>query len=123
MVKIGTRLYYDKRGINDSSAYNRVYGDLIGTKYEGKSPDMVVDGVFYEVKSYDIPFKFDKIQRMLSNGLKQSSRIIINNSNGASDRGITEKINGLLNNNAVIDEVWLYEKGKLRLFYNAQQGD
>jgi hypothetical protein len=60
---------------------------------------------------------------MLSNGLKQSSRIIINNSNGASDQGITEKINGLLNNNAIIDEVWLYEKGKLRRFYNAQQGD
>lgn len=122
-VQVVAKLYYDKRGINDSSEYLRVFEKLVGTTYEGKSPDLVVDGVFYELKSYERPFRFGKIQHMLSNGLKQSSRIIIDNSNGASDRGITEKINGLLKNKATIDEVWLYEKGHLRLFYKAQQGD
>lgn len=37
-----------------------------------------IDGCFYEFESYTSPFKKDKIGRMLSQGIKQSSRIIIN---------------------------------------------
>lgn len=122
VVKIGTRLYYDKRGINDSSAYNRVYGDLIGTKYEGKCPDLIVEDKYYEVEGYVPPFTSDKVSRMLSHGLKQSSVIIINNTKGASDRYIRRLIYARLENKTRIDEVWLYEKGRLRQLYKTQQG-
>ena len=122
-VKIGTRLYYDKRGINESEAYKRVYGNLIGTRFEGKSPDLIINNtLFYEVEGYVQPFTSDKISRMLSHGLKQSDKVIINNTGGASDRYIRRLIYSRLNNNASIDEVWLYEKGKLRLFYKTQRG-
>jgi len=122
LIKIATRLYYDKRGINDSSGYKRVYGNLIGTKFEGKCPDLIVNENYYEVENYISPFTKDKVSRMLSHGLKQSSKVIINNTRGASDRYIRRLIYARLENNTKIDEVWLYEKGKLRLLYKTQQG-
>ena len=57
---------------------------------------------------------------MISHGTKQASRIIINNTKGASDRFIRDNIYKRIKDKAFnreIDEVWLYEKGKLRLFY------
>jgi len=57
---------------------------------------------------------------MLSNGLKQSSYIIINNSKGASDRYVKRLIYERINNNIHVDEVWLYEKGKLRILLKKQ---
>ena len=55
---------------------------------------------------------------MLSHGLKQSGRIIINNNKGGNDRLIRKMIQARLHINADIKEIWLYEKGKLRLFYS-----
>jgi hypothetical protein len=57
---------------------------------------------------------------MLKDGTKQSSRIIINNTKGAADRYIKRLIYNRVTDkkiNADIDEVWLYEKGKLRLLF------
>ena len=59
---------------------------------------------------------------MLSNGLKQSDRIVINNTKGGSDRIIRKLIKARENISARISEVWLYEKGKLRLFYKTTGG-
>jgi hypothetical protein len=52
---------------------------------------------------------------MLSQGIKQSSRIIINNNKGCSDRFIKRNIFDRLNIGQLIDEVWLYERGRVRL--------
>ena len=60
---------------------------------------------------------------MIKKGSIQSSRIIINNNKGASDRYIRRNIFERLqekNFKREIDEVWLYEKGKLRLLYKKQ---
>jgi hypothetical protein len=104
-----------------SEEYRRVFGALDGTVYERKCPDLIIDGVFYEYESYRPPFKKGKIPHMISKGLKQSSRIIINNNKGANhryihrlafDRAVVEKQN--------IDEVWVYEKGKVYLLYKKQ---
>jgi hypothetical protein len=60
---------------------------------------------------------------MIKKGAAQSSRIIINNNKGASDRYIRDNIYKRLkdkNFNYDIDEVWLYEKGKLRVLYKKQ---
>jgi len=102
-----------------SDEYKEVYSSLIGTIYERKCPDLQIDELFYEYESYVPPFNKGKISHMLKDGLKQSSRIIINNTNGAADRYIKRLIYDRINKKN-IDEVWLYEKGKLRLLFKKQ---
>lgn len=56
---------------------------------------------------------------MLSHGMEQSPYIVINNTKGCSDRFIRKNIIARTNINADIQEVWVYEKGKIRLFFKA----
>ncbi len=114
-VKILTSCHYK------SEEYRIVFGGLIGTKYERKCPDLLVDDVFYEYEGFENPWKKEKVRRMISHGMKQSSHIIINNTKGASDRFIRQAIVARLKVGAIIKNVWLYEKGKKRLFYNDQK--
>jgi len=106
-----------------SDEYKQIYKSQIGTIYERKCPDLQIDGLFYEFESYIPPFNKGKISHMLKEGLKQSSRIIINNTKGAADRYIKRLIYDRINNKTFtynIDEVWIYEKGKLRLLFKKQ---
>lgn len=122
-VKLMPKLYYDKRGINNSDAYKRMYSSLIGTPYEGKSPDFSINGIFYELEGFVKPFKKSKISHMISNGAKQSPHIIIDNNGGASDRYILHNILSRTKDKTFkhkIDDVWVYEKGKVRLLYKRQ---
>ena len=60
---------------------------------------------------------------MIRKGTEQSSRIIINNSKGASDRYIVRNVYERLkdkNFTRKIDELWIYEKGKVRLLLKKQ---
>ena len=98
--------------------YKDVFGGLKGTKYERKCPDLIVDGRYYEYEGYTGQWSKRKLKNMLSHGLKQSDRIIINNNKGGNDRLIRKMIQARLHINADIKEIWLYEKGKLRLFYS-----
>ncbi|MDR2765817.1 MAG: hypothetical protein LBB90_12425 [Tannerella sp.] len=100
--------------------YEKVFGRLNGTPYEHKCPDLIISGKYYEYESFVPPFKKRKLANMISHGTKQSSRIIINNNKGCSNRYILANIHNRLmdkkfKNN--IDEVWLYEKGKVRRIY------
>ncbi|GHV27211.1 hypothetical protein FACS1894176_08900 [Bacteroidia bacterium] len=82
---------------------------------------MIIDGEFYEYESFCAPFKKEKISNMLSKGMKQSSRIIINNNKGANHRLIKRNIfNRVHLENQNINEVWIYEKGKVFLVYKKQ---
>ncbi|MBQ8958636.1 MAG: hypothetical protein IJ057_09100 [Bacteroidales bacterium] len=110
-VKILARTHFK------SETYKEVFGSLVGTKYERKCPDILVGDLFYEYESYERPWNKRKISNMLSHGLKQSSRIIIDNNKGASDRFIRKAVAARLHINQQIDEVWIYEKGSLRLFF------
>jgi hypothetical protein len=104
-----------------SEEYKQVFGALNGTVYERKCLDLIVDNVFYEYESYQPPFKKEKISHMIRKGSLQSSKIIINNSKGASDRFIIKNIHNRIRNksfNMNIDEVWVYEKGKLRQLFS-----
>ena len=106
-----------------SKTYKKIYGSLIGTIYERKCPDMKIGDSFYEYERYIPPFKKEKISNMINKGTKQSSRIIINNSKGASDRYIRDNIYRRLKDKTFkndIDEVWLFEKGNLRLLFKKQ---
>ena len=95
----------------------KIYGILEGTKYYRKCPDLFIDGTFYEVENYIPPFTKKKVNRMIGNGLKQSPNIIINNTKGASDRYIRKIIFDHKNVGQNINEVWIYEKGKLKKLY------
>jgi len=106
-----------------SDEYKQFFGLLIGTIYERKCPDLKIGNLFYEYESFIPPFRKKKISGMITKGTKQSSRIIINNTKGASDRYINSLIYERINNAdfiADIQEVWLYEKGKLRLLFKKQ---
>jgi hypothetical protein len=100
--------------------YKTVFGALIGTKYERKCPDLIIDGKFYEYENYAPPFSKLKIGNMLTKGHKQSDKLIINNNKGASDRYIMKIIHDRIRLGQVINEVWLYEKGKPRLLFKKQ---
>lgn len=100
-----------------SIEYQMVFGKLIGTKYDRKCPDLMIDGKYYEYEGFERPWKKEKVRRMISHGMKQSSHIIINNTRGASDRFIRQAIIARLNVGATIREIWLYEKGAKRLFF------
>ena len=114
-VKITTAIHYK------DEKYKEVFGSLIGTKYERKCPDLIINGKFYEYENYKRPFKSEKISNMISNGIKQSSRIIINNNKGSIHRSIKKNIhNRVVNEKQHIDEVWVYEKGCVTLLYKKQ---
>ena len=101
-----------------SEEYKTVYAPLIGTIYEGKCPDFEVDGVFYEYEGFCKPWKKRKVKNMLTHGMKQSPNVIIDNTKGCSDRFIRSTIiKKLQAGNGVLNEVWIYEKGKVRLFF------
>jgi hypothetical protein len=107
------------------AAYKQVFGTLIGTRYERKCPDLIIDGKFYEYESFSPPFKKRKVSNMISHGAEQAERIIINNNKGCCDRYIMANIHNRLKNKKFthnIDEVWTYEKGKLRLLFKKMRG-
>lgn len=111
-VRMTPRLHYR------SEEYKKIYGSLTGTKFEKKCPDFSVDGVFYEYEGFAKPWNKKKIRNMISHGLKQSDRIVINNTKGCSDRYIRKAIVARLRFPEIkVSEVWVYEKGNVRLFY------
>ena len=97
--------------------YKQIFGKLIGTIYERKCPDLIIDEEFYEYESFIPPFKKRKIANMISHGLQQSAKLIINNNKGCSDRFILRAIRNRLIDKCFkgnIEEIWLYEKGNVR---------
>jgi len=103
--------------------YREIFGDLVETRFYRKCPDLLVDTEFYEYEGYEKPWRKQKVQRMLTNGLRQSSRVIINNNKGVVDRHIRRLIMARVNLKASIDEVWVYEKGAIRLIYKNNRED
>ena len=99
-----------------SDLYQKIYSKLIGTLYERKCPDLLIDGKFYEFEGFQRPWTKKKVSRMLSHGIKQSDRIIIDNTKGCSHRYIRKLIIARMNESKMpIAEAWVYEKGKLIL--------
>jgi len=106
-----------------SDEYKQIFGSLIGTIYERKCPDLQINRIFYEFENYTLPYRKRKVSHMISQGTKQSSRIIINNNKGASDRFIRRSVFDRLDDKNFkynIEELWVYEKGRLRLLFKKQ---
>ena len=100
-----------------SIEYQTIYGSLNGTKYERKCPDLLIDGKYYEYEGFVKPWNIKKVSRMFTHGLKQSDRLIINNTKGCSDRYLRRQIADRLNIHMPIKEIWTYEKGRKRLIF------
>ena len=103
-----------------STEYTEIYSALEGTKYYRKCPDLIINGKFYEVEGFIPPFSKKKIKNMLTHGVLQSNNIVLNNNKGASDRYIIKLIYQRIRLGQDINEVWLYEKGKIRMLYKKQ---
>ena len=89
--------------------YREVFRELIGTRYYRKCPDLMVDGDLFEYESYVRPWNKRKLSNMLTNGLRQSDKIIIDNREGTGVRQIKRAIQSRLYVNATITEVWMYD--------------
>ena len=93
--------------------YSEIYAG-IPQEYWKKCPDIKIDDVFYEFEGFDKPWKKKKVGRMLSHGLEQSDRIIIDNTKGCSHRYIRKLVRTRkMDYNVPVKEVWLYEKGEV----------
>jgi SPP1 gp7 family putative phage head morphogenesis protein len=97
----------------NSPLYKEIYGDLIGTAFEGKCPDFAVDGLFYELEGFD---GVGNYSNMLKRGLKQSSKVILK-STIETDKHLKKLIKFSLNEGKKIEEVWILKDGELSLFY------
>lgn len=102
--------------------YECIYNDLIGTKYEGKCPDLRIDGLWYEHEGFVTDNPKRAFSNMLSHGLKQSNRIIIDKPN-LTERYMRRSILNRINSGEDIDEIWLRDNdGNITLLYKKTDG-
>ncbi|MEA3450880.1 MAG: phage minor head protein [Bacteroidota bacterium] len=86
--------------------------------YPLKNPDLKINDLFYEYKSYTSDWNKNKISHMLKKGLLQSDNIIIDLRNGfATDDHIKRSIHYRIKDGIRINEVWIYDKDGIRLLY------
>ena len=102
--------------------YECVYGSLVGTKYEDKCPDLLVNGVWYEHEGFKTDNPKRAFSNMMNHGLKQASRIVIDRP-ALTQRYMLRSIINRINMGADIDEVWLREKtGEITCLYKTTDG-
>lgn len=90
-----------------SPLYKELYGDLIGTAFEGKCPDFKIDDLLYELEGFEGSPNADKLGKMLSRGLKQSTRLVLKD-DGSTLNHIKKLINFAKSQGKTIDEVWIF---------------
>lgn len=101
--------------------YSKYYKSLIGTKYEGKCPDLNIDGKWYEHEGFVSLNPKNAFRNMLNDGLAQSDRIIIDKPNlteAFMKRGIYNRIT----NGAEIKEVWIRDGKHIYPLYIKSEG-
>ena len=107
----------------DTLLYYELFGDLIGTIYERKCPDLRVisqrsQRVFIEYESYSRPFKARSLSRMINRGSKQASSLIID----VRETSITpEYVRRQIRRNLLdtdfkrpIERVWIYKGDEIQ---------
>lgn len=102
--------------------YQNIYHSLMGTKYEGKCPDLLIDGQWYEHEGFISTNPKNAFRNMMYDGLLQSNRLIIDRPD-LTERYMRRSIYGRVNRGENIEEVWLREKdGTLTLLYKKTDG-
>ena len=100
--------------------YQNIYHSLIGTKFEGKCPDMLIDGKWYEHEGFISENPKRAFRNMLTHGLKQSNRIIIDKPE-LTDAYMKRVIYQRVKDGQTITEVWLKDGNKLQLLYKKSE--
>jgi hypothetical protein len=88
--------------------YKCIYGDLIGTIYEGKCPDLKVGNIWYEHEGFVSDNPKRAFSNMLNHGLKQASHIIIERPD-LTNRYMLRSISNRLKDGDNIDEILIRE--------------
>lgn len=96
--------------------YARIYGSLIGTKYEGKCPDMLIDGKWYEHEGFTSDNPKNAFRNMLTHGLKQASKLIIE-APELTEAYMKRVIRQRIKEGQEITEIWISKKECLSLLY------
>ena len=101
--------------------YECVYSTLVGTKYEGKCPDIKVtkksgDIIWYEYEGFETEKPKRAFQNMLKHGLKQSNRIVIEKPN-LTDAYMKRVIRQRVKDGQNIEEVWIKDGSQYRNIY------
>jgi hypothetical protein len=98
--------------------YDCVYHSLVGTKFEGKCPDLRIDGVWYEHEGFVTDNPKRAFKNMLNDGMVQSSRLIIDRPN-LTTRWMKHNIfDRVTRYGQDIQEVWIRnDNGGLELLY------
>lgn len=84
--------------------YTELYAGLIGTKYERKCPDLKIGEKYYEHEGY--VKKRNSLKHMLTRGLKQSSRVIIEDE-GSANWYVKKIVKRRVATGQNIEEVWI----------------
>ena len=102
--------------------YECVYSSLVGTKYEGKCPDLCVNGVWYEHEGFISTNPKNAFRNMMRDGLIQCDRLIIDRPD-LTERFMLRSIIGRVKRGEAIKEVWLRDKdGTIKLLYKNTGG-
>ena len=96
--------------------YANIYGSLIGTKYEGKCPDMLIDGEWYEHEGFTSDNPKNAFRNMLTHGLKQASKLIIE-APDLTDAYMKRVIRQRIKDGHEITEIWIVNNGQLSVLY------
>ena len=99
--------------------YRKVFGELIGTRYYRKCPDLLVDNTFVEYESYKSDQPKNAFRNMLHNGLAQSDNIIIRQCN-LTDRYMYQQVRGQFQTGRSVSNVWIFDGKRVRLLYNTE---
>ena len=101
------------------SLYRKVFGELIGTRYYRKCPDLLVDGDFYEYESFTSADSKNAFRNMLHNGLMQSNNLVIRHC-GLTDGTMMRRIISKREKGVPISIVWIFDGNGLRLLYKTE---
>ena len=99
--------------------YHRVFGELIGTRYYRKCPDLLVDGKYVEYESFVTNQPKKAFRNMLHKGLAQSDCIILRQCL-LTDGYMLQQIHGQIQNGNPVMKVWIFNGKDIRLLYNTE---
>lgn len=103
--------------------YQNIYHTLMGTKFEGKCPDLQINGLWYEHEGFVSDNPKRAFRNMITHGIKQSDRIIIDKPD-LTERYMLRSILGHIETGKDIKEVWLREQdGNLTRLYKKRTAD
>lgn len=100
--------------------YECVYSSLVGTKYEGKCPDLNIDGKWYELEGFTSGKPKNAFRNMLNDGLKQSGRLIIDKPD-LTEAYMKRVIRQRVKDGQNIKEIWLKADTEMILLYKKSE--